>query len=86
MQPPERPKKEWTLKSAVEQLESCDYHAIAGSLIWNDAFIWIKYEASLDVVCPFCGEGEFDKIGLKLHLERGHCDEYREVDVPCRHT
>lgn len=27
------------------------------------------------LVCPFCGETEFDRIGLKNHLER-HCSEW----------
>jgi hypothetical protein len=27
-----------------------------------------------DVVCPFCGEGDFDLIGLKIHLWSGHCE------------
>jgi len=32
-----------------------------------------------DVVCPFCGEGGFDLIGLKNHYEKGHCDQYNET-------
>jgi hypothetical protein len=28
------------------------------------------------LVCPFCNEGDFDKIGLKYHLIN-HCEEYR---------
>jgi hypothetical protein len=27
------------------------------------------------LVCPFCGEKDFDKIGLKHHLEH-YCEEY----------
>lgn len=27
------------------------------------------------ITCPFCGEKDFDKIGLKHHLIV-HCDEY----------
>jgi len=23
-----------------------------------------------EMVCPFCGEGDHDRIGLKLHLEQ----------------
>jgi hypothetical protein len=29
--------------------------------------------------CPFCGEYDFDAIGLKDHLESGGCDEYERV-------
>ena len=75
------PKKEWTLKEAVEQIESCGFHCEGGSLKFNDAFIWLKKEASLDIVCPFCKCGEFDEVGLKIHLTRGHCDEYEKVVV-----
>ena len=32
-----------------------------------------------DVTCPFCGEKDFDLIGLKIHYERGYCDEYEDI-------
>ncbi len=32
-----------------------------------------------DLVCPFCGDDNFDKIGLKHHLNV-HCEEYRLTD------
>jgi len=28
------------------------------------------------VKCPFCGEEDFDLVGLKMHLENGWCEEY----------
>ena len=31
--------------------------------------------------CPFCGEGDFDKPGLKSHLEHGDCEEYNNAEV-----
>uniref|UniRef100_A0A6M3KZ47 Uncharacterized protein n=1 Tax=viral metagenome TaxID=1070528 RepID=A0A6M3KZ47_9ZZZZ len=31
-----------------------------------------------DLTCPFCGEPDFDKIGLKIHLERW-CEEYEKL-------
>ena len=40
--PPTTPVKKWTFETAIEQLEFCDYEAIGGKLIWNDAFIWLK--------------------------------------------
>ena len=36
------------------------------------------------LVCPFCGDDDFDLIGLKHHYLH-HCDEYNEtklVDYP----
>jgi hypothetical protein len=33
------------------------------------------------VECPFCGEKDFDKVGLKIHLTRGHCEKYEEIDI-----
>jgi hypothetical protein len=33
------------------------------------------------VKCPFCGEDDFDKIGLKLHLTLW-CDAYRDTELP----
>ena len=36
-------------------------------------------EVRQDVVCPFCGEGDFDLIGLKIHLKMGHCDAYENM-------
>lgn len=35
-----------------------------------------KQDAGGDMVCPFCGDGEYDRIGLKAHLQRGYCDAY----------
>jgi len=29
--------------------------------------------------CPFCGEDDFDKLGLKLHITRGHCEEFERI-------
>ena len=35
---------------------------------------------SKSVVCPFCGEDDFDLIGLKAHLMRGWCEVF-EVTI-----
>jgi len=35
--------------------------------------------------CPFCNDGDFDKIGLKYHLTN-YCEEYTrtpDADNPC---
>lgn len=32
------------------------------------------------ISCPFCGEDDFDKPGLKYHLTIGHCDIYNETE------
>jgi hypothetical protein len=29
--------------------------------------------------CPFCKDSDFDDIGLKLHLLRGHCEAFEAV-------
>ena len=34
-----------------------------------------------DVICPFCGEGDFDLIGIKNHFLRGHCDIYNDTPL-----
>ena len=34
--------------------------------------------------CPFCGEGDFDKIGLKGHLEHMDCEIYNNIETPRR--
>ena len=39
-----------------------------------------------DVVCPFCGEGNFDIVGLKTHLVRGWCDKFNETSLDVPHT
>lgn len=33
-----------------------------------------------DIVCPFCGQDQFDKVGLKIHLIR-HCSKSGGVRV-----
>lgn len=34
-----------------------------------------------DLVCPFCSEGDFDTIGLKMHLTRW-CEKYLQTQTP----
>ena len=29
--------------------------------------------------CPFCGDDDFDPVGLKHHLEHGHCEAYEKT-------
>ena len=36
----------------------------------------------VEVTCPFCHEADFDLIGLKIHLQRGHCDIFNETEDP----
>lgn len=31
------------------------------------------------IVCPFCGEPDFDAPGLKHHLLSGYCDTFEET-------
>lgn len=40
------PRNEWTLQTAVEQLERCEFECIAGPLVLNDAFMWLKQLAA----------------------------------------
>ena len=35
-----------------------------------------KHAYPFHISCPFCGEKDFDKIGLKHHLINGYCEEY----------
>jgi len=32
-----------------------------------------------EIICPFCGEDDFDKIGLKNHLHR-YCEVYENIE------
>jgi hypothetical protein len=34
--------------------------------------------------CPFCGEDDFDLIGLKMHLIRGWCEAFDNLKLPPR--
>jgi len=36
------------------------------------------------VTCPFCGEDDFDLIGLKYHLISGYCEIYESTEVSGR--
>jgi hypothetical protein len=46
--PPTTSIKKWTFETAIAQIEYCDYEAIGGKLIWNDAFIWLKNRMQAD--------------------------------------
>ena len=35
--------------------------------------------AAHNCACLFCGEKDFDFIGLKIHLERGYCEVYNAI-------
>lgn len=32
-------------------------------------------------VCPFCGEDDFDSVGLKIHLTLGYCERFNCLEV-----
>jgi hypothetical protein len=34
------------------------------------------------VTCPFCGDDNFDLIGLKAHFLRGWCEPFNETIRP----
>lgn len=38
-------------------------------------------EEVIYVDCPFCGEGDFDLFGLKLHLLNNFCDAFNAIDT-----
>lgn len=33
-----------------------------------------------EIICPFCGDDDFDKVGLKLHLEN-YCEIYPGISL-----
>lgn len=37
-------------------------------------------QQSVGLVCPFCGDDDFDAIGLKLHLAT-YCEAYASLEV-----
>lgn len=40
------------------------------------------HDGSVDksnMTCPFCATPDFDDVGLKAHLTRGHCDAFEKV-------
>ena len=36
------------------------------------------------IKCPFCGEDDFDLIGLKGHFDTGDCEVFNSTQVPFR--
>ncbi len=36
-------------------------------------------DTSSDIICPFCEQGYFDKVGLKYHLTSGCCEIFNEL-------
>ena len=36
------------------------------------------------VRCPFCGEDDFDLIGLKSHLQHGECEPFENTELMSR--
>lgn len=50
---------------------------------WEQEQIKISSNLSVmgELVCPFCNDIGFDKVGLKQHLET-YCEEYRQTNFP----
>jgi len=47
--------------------------------LWNDLDSVIAQQPiSEEVVCPFCHENDFDKLGLKIHLQQ-YCEIYKNM-------
>lgn len=43
--------------------------------------------ASSDLLaCPWCKDTDFDEVGLKLHVNNGHCDAFNELNVSLPQT
>lgn len=40
--------------------------------------------AQKELACPFCGETEFDHVGLRHHLMRDWCPGYTRAASPSR--
>ncbi len=59
---------------------ACDCGACATKKQWNHRAHAPEKERGFSVVCPFCNEGDFDLIGLKLHLIRW-CEKYDYTPV-----
>jgi|GEM_PF-4962487 len=37
----------------------------------------------VELTCPFCGEDDFDDVGLKIHLIN-YCEKYSDIDIDWR--
>lgn len=37
-------------------------------------------ENAEEISCPFCGENDFDLLGLKIHLMRGWCEQFEALN------
>ena len=35
----------------------------------------------MEMKCPFCGDDDFDDVGLKIHLIFGHCETFENLDI-----
>lgn len=33
------------------------------------------------IICPFCSKGDFDLVGLKIHLSSGKCEAFNEQEI-----
>ena len=70
------PKKHWNLKTCISQLEYCGYGCEAGSMVMNDAFIWLKELSKRTGIDFLPGQGVFFDVeaevnGIKLS-KRSH--------------
>ena len=60
--------------STLEQWLKCEIPAIIARHYPAD-------EQGCNLRCPFCHDTDFDSVGLKIHLNAGHCDAFNQLSV-----
>jgi len=61
----------------VECLSIC---RIVDAALKGDPTVAASPQQPVGLVCPFCGDDDFDAVGLKLHLTT-YCEAYASVEV-----
>lgn len=60
-----KPINHWSMKTALEQLESCGYECEAGNLANNDAWVWLRRAAEVGPEF-WPGQGVWCEVSAKV--------------------
>lgn len=63
--------------------DGCVYDALSNATCTRGMFRCSRKhrEPTWQGVCPFCGDDDFDAVGLKVHLTAGYCARFNALEV-----
>jgi len=68
----------YSKKEAEEHIKNLEGNKTGIISFLNGKYI-VEITDHSDIICPFCGEKGFDKIGLKDHIRNNRCAKFEDI-------